>query len=230
VPRPGSELNGWWRAGVALVGPVLRLLFDLRWAGIERIPRAGPVILAANHVSALDGVVLAYLVARRGNRPTRYLVAVEFFDRRFHGFWLRTFKQIPIRRGVGDSGALEEAIATVRSGTVAGIFPEGTVNPDPDGPMLRGRTGVARIAFEAGAPVIPVGIWGTQARWPRTGLTFRRPLRPTVALAFGPPVEPHGDPSSPDDIQTFTALVVRRIVEQAAAARDLAGRGRPSPP
>jgi putative phosphoserine phosphatase/1-acylglycerol-3-phosphate O-acyltransferase len=205
-------------------------LFDLRWAGIERIPRAGPVILAANHVSALDGVVLAYLVARRGNRPTRYLVAVEFFDRRFHGFWLRTFKQIPIRRGVGDSGALDEAIATVRSGTVAGIFPEGTVNPDPDGPMLRGRTGVARIAFEAGAPVIPVGIWGTQARWPRTGLTFRRPLRPTVALAFGPPVEPHGDPSSPDDIQAFTALVVRRIVEQAAAARDLAGRGRPPPP
>jgi putative phosphoserine phosphatase/1-acylglycerol-3-phosphate O-acyltransferase len=205
-------------------------LFDLRWAGIERIPRAGPVILAANHVSALDGVVLAYLVARRRNRSTRYLVAAEFFDRRFHGSWLRTFKQIPIRRGVGDSGALDEAVATVRSGTVAGIFPEGRVNPDPDGPMLRGRTGMARIALEAGAPVIPVGIWGTQARWPRTGLTFRRPLRPTVALAFGPPVEPHGEPSSPDEIQAFTARVVRRIVEQAATARDLAGRGRPPPP
>jgi 1-acyl-sn-glycerol-3-phosphate acyltransferase len=213
-----------------LVGPVLRLLFDLRWAGIEGIPRTGPVILAANHVSALDGVVLAYLVARQAGRPTRYLVASEFFDRRFHGFWLRTFKQIPIRRGVGDSGALDEAVTTVRSGTVAGIFPEGTVNPDSDGPMLRGRTGVARIALEAGAPVIPVGIWGTQARWPRTGLTFRRPLRTTVALAFGPPVEPHGDPSSPDDIQAFTALVMRRIVEQVATARDLAGRGRPLPP
>jgi 1-acyl-sn-glycerol-3-phosphate acyltransferase len=227
VPGPGSELNGWWRAGVALVGPVLRLLFDLRWAGIDRIPRTGPVILAANHVSALDGVVLAYLVARHAGRPTRYLVASEFFDRRFHGFWLRTFKQIPIRRGVGDSGALDEAVATVRSGTVAGIFPEGTVNPDPDGPMLRGRTGVARIALAARAPVIPVGIWGTQMRWPRTGFTFRRPLRPTFALAFGPPVEPHGDPSSPDDIQAFTALVMRRIIEQAATARELAGRGRP---
>jgi 1-acyl-sn-glycerol-3-phosphate acyltransferase len=191
VPGPGSELNGWWRAGVALVGPVLRLLFDLRWAGIDRIPRTGPVILAANHMSALDGVVLAYLVARHAGRPTRYLVASEFFDRRFHGFWLRTF------------------------------------NPDPDGPMLRARTGVARIALAARAPVIPVGIWGTQMRWPRTGFTFRRPLRPTVALAFGPPVEPHGDPSSPDDIQAFTALVMRRIVEQAATARELAGRGRP---
>ena len=227
MPGPVSELNGWWRAGVALVGPVLRLLFDLRWAGIERIPRTGPALLAANHVSSLDGIVLAYLVARRESRPTRYLVAAEFFDRWFHGFWLRTFKQIPIRRGMRDSGALDEAVATVRSGAVAGIFPEGTVNPDPGGPMLRGRTGVARIALAARAPVIPVGIWGTQIRWPRTGLTFRRPLRPTVALVFGPPVEPRGDPSSPDDTQDFTALVMSRIVEQTAAARDLAGRGRP---
>jgi 1-acyl-sn-glycerol-3-phosphate acyltransferase len=229
VPGPGSELNGWWRAGLALVGPVLRLLFDLRWAGIERIPRAGQALLAANHVSSLDGVVLAYLVARRRNRPTRYLVAAEFFDRRFHGFWLRTFKQIPIRRGMGDSGALDEAIATVRSGAVAGIFPEGTVNPDPVGAMLRGRTGAARIALATRAPVIPVGIWGTQMRWPRTGLRFRRPLRPTVVLAFGPPVEPLGDPSSPDEVQAFTALIMTRIAEQTAAARDLAGRGRPPP-
>ena len=229
MPGPGSELNGWWRAGLALVGPVLRLLFDLRWAGIERVPRAGQALLAANHVSSLDGVVLAYLVARRRNRPTRYLVAAEFFDRRFHGFWLRTFKQIPIRRGMGDSGALDEAVATVRSGAVAGIFPEGTVNPDPDGAMLRGRTGVTRIALAARAPVIPVGIWGTQMRWPRTGLRFRRPLRPTVALAFGPPVEPLGDPSSPDDVQAFTELIMTRIVEQTAAARDLSGRGRPPP-
>ena len=224
MPGPGSELNGWWGAGLALLGPVLRLLFDLRWAGIDRVPRTGPAILAANHVSALDGVVLAYLVARHGNRPTRYLVAAEFFDRWFHGFWLRTFKQIPIRRGVNDSGALDEAVATVRSGAVAGIFPEGTVNPDPDGPMLRGRTGVTRIALAAGAPVIPVGIWGTQIRWPRTGLTVRRPFRPTVALAFGPPIDPTGDPSSIDHIQASAALVMTRIAEQTVAARTLAER------
>ena len=125
---PGSELNGWWRGGLALVGPALRLLFRIRRTGLERIPRTGPAILAANHASALDGIVLAYVVARQRSRPTRYLVAAEFFARRFHGFWLRTFKQIPIRRGTGDSGALDEAEATIRSGAVAGIFPEGTVN------------------------------------------------------------------------------------------------------
>ncbi len=226
MPEPARELNGWWQAGLALVGPALRLLFRIRSVGTELIPRAGPAILAANHASALDGVVLAYVVARQRGRPTRNLVAAEFFDRPVHGFWLRRFSQIPIRRGMGDSGALDEAVATVRSGAVAGIFPEGTVNPDPGGPMLRGRSGVARIALAAGAPVIPVGIWGTQSRWPRTGLTFRRPFRPTVALAVGSPIENHGDPASPDDIQAFTALAMSRIHEQTAAARDLADRPR----
>jgi 1-acyl-sn-glycerol-3-phosphate acyltransferase len=204
-------------------------MFRIRRAGVERIPRTGPAILAANHTSALDGIVLAYLVARRRSRPTRYLVASEFFERPFHGFWLHTFKQIPIRRGTGDSGALDEAVATVREGAITGIFPEGTVNPDPSGPMLRGRTGLARIALAAGAPVIPVGIWGTQARWPRTGLTFRRPFRPAVALAFGRPIEPDGDSSSLDDIQAFTELVMGRIAEEIAVARDLVERPRPGP-
>jgi putative phosphoserine phosphatase/1-acylglycerol-3-phosphate O-acyltransferase len=204
-------------------------MFRIRRAGVERIPRTGSAILAANHTSALDGIVLAYLVARRRSRPTRYLVASEFFDRPFHGFWLHTFKQIPIRRGTGDSGALDEAVATVREGAITGIFPEGTVNPDPSGPMLRGRTGLARIALAAGAPVIPVGIWGTQARWPRTGLTFRRPFRPAVALAFGRPIEPDGDSSSLDDIQAFTELVMGRIAEEIAVARDLVERPRPGP-
>jgi putative phosphoserine phosphatase/1-acylglycerol-3-phosphate O-acyltransferase len=204
-------------------------MFRIRRAGVERIPRTGPAILAANHTSALDGIVLAYLVARRRSRPTRYLVASEFFERPFHGFWLHTFKQIPIRRGTGDSGALDEAVATVREGAITGIFPEGTVNPDPSGPMLRGRTGLARIALAAGAPVIPVGIWGTQARWPRTGLTFRRPFRPAVALAFGRPIEPDGDASSLDDIQAFTELVMGRIAEEIAVARDLVERPRPGP-
>jgi 1-acyl-sn-glycerol-3-phosphate acyltransferase len=86
------------------------------------------------------------------------------------------------------------------------------------------RTGVARIALAAGAPVIPVGIWGTQVRWPRTGLTFRRPFRPSVALAFGPPIQPKGDRSSLDDIQAFTARVMAAIAEQAAEARALAER------
>ena len=224
--RATSELDLWWRFGLAVLGPPLRLLFRLRYAGVQRVPRRGPAILAANHLSSLDGIFLPYVVGSVRGRTTRYLVAAEFFERRFHGLWLRIFRQIPIRRGEGDAGALDEAVATVRSGAIAGIFPEGTVNPKPEASLMRGRRGVARIALAAAAPVVPVGIWGTQVRWPRGGLTFRRPLRPTVALSFGEPIEPEGDPASQDDVEAFTDLVMTGIAKHVAEARALAEGGR----
>jgi len=224
--RAASELDLWWRFALAILGPPLRLLFRLRCTGLERVPRHGPAVLAANHLSALDGILLPYVIGSRRGRTTRYLVAAEFFERRFHGFWLRIFRQIPIRRGEGDAGALDEAVATVRSGAIAGIFPEGRVNLEPEASLLRGRTGVARIALGAAAPVVPVGIWGTQVRWPRSGLTFRRPLRPTVALSFGQPIESKGDPASQHDVDVFTDFVMTGIAKQVAEARALAEGGR----
>lgn len=224
--RATSKLDLWWRFGLGVLGPLLRVLFRLRCTGLERVPRHGPAVLAPNHLSPLDGIFLAYVVGARQSRTTRYLVAAEFFERRFHGFWLRIFRQIPIRRGERDAGALDEAVATVRSGAIAGIFPEGSVNPEPKASLMRGRSGVARIALAAAAPVVPVGIWGTQVRWPRSGLTFRRPLRPAVALSFGEPIEPKGDPASQDDVDVFTDLVMTGIAKQVAEARALATGGR----
>jgi 1-acyl-sn-glycerol-3-phosphate acyltransferase len=215
----GPGLTAWWHVGLVVVGAATHLLFRLRVANTERIPLGGPAILAANHVSGLDGVFLAYLAARFARRPTRYLVAAEFFQRPMYGFWLRTFQQIPIHRGGADSVALEEAAATVSSGALAGIFPEGTVNERPNGQLLRGRTGVARIALTTGAPVIPVGIWGTQQRWPAPGLSFRRPLRPRVAMSVGDRIQPMGDPDSTHDLRTFTRLVMEGIAAQVIRAR-----------
>src|SRR6185436_9159675 len=105
----------------------------------------------------------------------------------------------------------------LRGGSVVGIFPEGRVNDEPS--MLRGRTGVARIALAAGAPVVPLGLWGTQTRWPRSGLRWRLLLRPRVAVEIGAPVEPHGDVDSPTDVRAFTEDVVRAIDASAAQAR-----------
>jgi len=213
--RP-SELDFWWRLGVILVGPAFRLMFRIRFLGLERVPRTGAAILAANHVSVFDGIVLGLASARRG-RTVRFLAAHEWFENRWVGWALRLFRQIPIRRGEGDAGALDEAAATLRSGALAGIFPEGHVT---DGSGLeRGRTGVARIALASEAPVIPVGIWGTQVRYPRTGFTLRRPLRPDLAVSFGRPIEPRGDPGSVDDVQAFTDLVMEGIGGQLAEAR-----------
>jgi 1-acyl-sn-glycerol-3-phosphate acyltransferase len=223
VQRRG-DLNGWWRFGAAVLGPVWLLLFRTRVAGSRNIPPVGPGLLAANHVSALDGVVLALVTAERARRMTRFLTAAEFFRRRRVAWALRLYRQIPLRRGQGDAGALDEAVTTIRRGALAGIFPEGTVNPEPDGGLQRGRSGVARIALAAGAHVIPVGIWGTQHRWPRSGLHWRRPLRRTVALAYGEPIAPRGDPSSLEDVAAFTELVMAGIAEQVERARALVER------
>jgi 1-acyl-sn-glycerol-3-phosphate acyltransferase len=223
-----SELNGWWKVAVALMGPAFRLFFRLEVRGADNIPSEGAAILASNHRSVVDGVLLALIGARRG-RATRFLVAAEVFDLRFPGWALRRFLQIPIRRASQDTGALDYAIAALRGGSLTGIFPEGRVNNEPG--MLRGRTGVARIALAAGAPVIPVGLWGTQTRWPRSGLRWGLPLRPRVVVEVAAPVAAVGDIESQDDVRAFTESVIRAIAASAAQARSAVERerGRRSP-
>lgn len=198
-------------------GSALRIALRLSHLNPERVPGRGAAVLAANHVSMLDGLVLAHAAAICG-RETRFLVASEFFHG-LTGLGLRLTDQIPIRRGERDSGALDDAIATLRRGALAGVFPEGRVNDDPWGPLQPGRTGVARVALAAGVPVIPVGIWGTQCRWPRGGLHFRRPWRPGVTVAFGDPIEPKGDPSSRKDLEAFRDRVMEGLRHAVTEAR-----------
>ena len=218
-----KELTPWWRVGLAVLRPAFGLTFKLEARGTGNLPVNGRAVLASNHRSVVDGVLLALVGARRG-RSIRFLVAAEIFEHRIPGWTLRTFDQIPIRRGSQDAGALDEAIEALRGGSVVGIFPEGRVNDEPS--MLRGRTGVARIALAAGAPVVPLGLWGTQARWPRSGLRWSLPLRPRVAVEIGAPVEPHGDLTSPDDVRAFTEDVVRAVEASAAQARSRVERHR----
>ena len=217
-----GDLSGWWLFGIAVVGFFSRVLFRLRVEGADRVPSSGSAIVAGNHVSALDGVALALATGSRGRRMTRFLVAAEFFRKLWCGWALRLYRQIPIRRGARDQGALDVAIETIRGGAVAGIFPEGTVNPEPEAGLLRGRKGAARIALATDAPVVPVGIWGTQARWPKPGLHLRRPWRPVVAISYGEPIPPKGDAGSAADVQAFTDVITDAIATQAERARELA--------
>jgi 1-acyl-sn-glycerol-3-phosphate acyltransferase len=218
-----GDLNGWWRFGIAVVGFVARLCFRIRVEGVEHVPATGAAIVAGNHLSALDGVALALVVGQRRRRMTRFLTAAEFFRKPVRGWFLRSYRQIPLRRGEGDVEALDEAIRTVRSGALAGIFPEGRVSADPMKGLQRGRRGAARIALASGAPMVPVGIWGTHLRYPKEGLHFRRPWRPPLALAFGPPIASHGDADSAEDAQRVTDLVMAGIGRQVEEARRLAG-------
>jgi 1-acyl-sn-glycerol-3-phosphate acyltransferase len=223
-----GELNPWWGIGIPIVTPVLRLLFSVHIEGLEHVPTRGPALLAFNHVSVLDGPVVAIETARRLRRETRFLVAAEQFRRPIVGWILRHYDQIPIRRGQGDTGALDEAIATVRSGALAGVSPEGRVNDDGKIALQRLRSGLARIALPTGAPVVPVGVWGTQIRYPRSGFTTRRPWRPKLGLAFGPPLLPEGDPEVPEDVEALTDRLKPHLERQVGRARRLAGDPAPA--
>jgi 1-acyl-sn-glycerol-3-phosphate acyltransferase len=207
----------WWRFGLVTVGVLFRASHELRIEGLSRIPPGGPAILASNHVSPLDPIAIALAAARRG-RTVRYLTSIEAFDIPVIGWGLRKFRQIPIRRGARDRAALEAAANVIANGALAGIFPEGRLGTGEA--MLPARSGMARLALAAGAPVIPMGVWGMQLRWPVTGLTLRRPLRPVAAVAVGDPIPAEGDLMEDADVRRFTERTMAAIevlVERAKA-------------
>ena len=218
-----GELNPWWRIGTLLTLPLVRGSFRVRLAGLEHVPSAGPAILAFNHVSALDGPVLAIEVAWRLRRQTRFLVAAEFFERRRFRWVLRSYEQIPVHRGEGNDIALDRAIETVRRGAMAAISPEGRVNDGDPTQLQRIRSGVARVALATGASIVPVGIWGTQHRWPRSGLRYGPPWRPRLAIAFGNPILPASGPDSADALAHLSDRLRDRLEAQVAQARAMTG-------
>jgi 1-acyl-sn-glycerol-3-phosphate acyltransferase len=179
------ELNWIWAIGAPLVRLAMSAVFRVRIEGIAHVPRAGGVILAPNHVSVLDGPALSAVTGTHRRRATRNLIAAEVFYGVI-GWILRQARQIPIRRGTGDVGALGEAVAAARNGSCVGIFPEGRVSDDPDAGLQRIRSGLTRIALPSGASVVPVGIWGAQSVWSRAGIIPGSLFgRHTIALVYG---------------------------------------------
>jgi 1-acyl-sn-glycerol-3-phosphate acyltransferase len=131
------------------------------------VPRNGPAILAANHASFLDPI----LIGLRARRPVRFLVASEFYrDRRLHAL-LRSLGAIPVGGDAGMIRSFRHIVEVIRSGGLVGIFPEGGITRD--GAMKPFRAGAAVLALQMGVPVVPIHMDGTfhalprNAKWPR---------------------------------------------------------------
>lgn len=203
----------------ATVGSAAAASFRIRVGGADNIPRHGGALLAYNHLSVLDAIFIGLPVTRRG-RIVRCFALSEDFERPLLGRALRGLRQIPIRRGAGAWGPLEQLADVVREGWLAGIAPEGTVGNGED--LLPIQKGAARIALLAGGPVIPVGLWGSQRRWSKAGFRMQRPVRPNVGVSFGEPISAHGDPRSRHDVQSLTDRLSDALCDQVRRAKGMA--------
>jgi 1-acyl-sn-glycerol-3-phosphate acyltransferase len=169
-----------------LIGPILRVLGRPSVVGADNIPKTGPVIIAGNHLTVVDSFFLVLLVRRR----VTFIAKSEYFTGRgIKGAALRWFYsatgQVPVdRRGADASApALEAAKSVLRQGDIWAVYPEGTRSPD--GRLYKGKTGVARVAIETGAPVVPVVVHGTLGFNP-VGSRMWRPAK--VRLVVGEPM------------------------------------------
>jgi 1-acyl-sn-glycerol-3-phosphate acyltransferase len=198
----------------SLLWPPLR--FGIRWTmeGAQTIPVTGPVILASNHVSYLDPLVLAYLADQR-KRRVRFLAKAELFEKQPLGAILKGAHQIPVKRGTSDAASsLDAAVEALGRGECVTVFPEGTISLDLE-PMV-GKSGTARLAQQSGVPVTPVGLWGMQ----RVMFKGRKPeWRTGVAetISVGAPIRIAPD----EDVREATDRIMSAIAAQVARAREI---------
>ncbi|GAB3200802.1 lysophospholipid acyltransferase family protein [Geodermatophilus arenarius] len=219
------------KLAVLLIYPLTSLLFRLRYRDGDRLPRTGPVLLVANHVSVLDPLACARLVYDNGRVP--HFLAKQAVFKGVVGKILRHAGQIPVARGSADAlGSLAAAAADLEAGNVVVIYPEGSVTRDPDWWPMQARTGVARLALTTDAVVLPVAQWGPHRVHDYHTKELHLRLRAPADYAVGEPVDLSalraevraGRPLTPDLLRETTDLIMGRV-------RDLLSglRGEPAP-
>jgi 1-acyl-sn-glycerol-3-phosphate acyltransferase len=214
-PRPGwvYSLSKW------LLQPVLVHLFKMRFVGRERVPAAGPVVLAGNHRSYMDPLVICMALPRR--RPVHFMAKIELFGHSgFFNWLLRQEHGFPVRRGQADREAIKTATDILERGGVVGIFPEGT--RVRDGKEAEGQEGAAFVALRSGATIVPVGICGTDRIQPPGD---KRWHYVPVTAYFGQPIRPEEfEGARKERLEAMTAAVMDGI-EQAKRQADGVVRG-----
>jgi 1-acyl-sn-glycerol-3-phosphate acyltransferase len=188
---------------------------------IDEIPREGPVILAANHASNLDGVILgAWLIPKLGRR-IHWLGKKELFDWPIVGWAAANGGVHPVDRGAADVEAFRLAQRILDEGNILFVFPEGTRSPD--GSLQEARDGLAALALRTGAPIVPIGIAGSHEVWPR-GQKLPHPGG-RVAVRVGRPFRPADEIPPGTDRRAAKGLVTRMIMERIAALLPPSQRG-----
>jgi 1-acyl-sn-glycerol-3-phosphate acyltransferase len=218
----------WLRVCVAVIYPIDTVLFRMRWRRLDRIPppECGGVIIALNHLSTVDTLLMARMVWQSGRVP-RFLVKASAFRWPLIGPVIRGAGQIPVYRGTSDAAAaLRAAVDALQRGEAVVIYPEGTTTKDPDNWPMLAKTGIARLVLACpDVPVLPVGQWGAHKR--HTGLLRTALSRPRVEASVGEPVDLsrfRAAAPSADALREITDTIMRAVRSEVAAVR-----GEPAP-
>ncbi|WP_238016499.1 lysophospholipid acyltransferase family protein [Dactylosporangium sp. AC04546] len=181
-------MSALYAIGKMTVAPLTRLFWRPKISGLDNIPKTGPAILASNHQSVIDSVMMGAITPRN----VYFLAKNQYFEAPgLKGTMMRHImyglNQIPVDRSGGRASlmALDAALPVLRDGHVLGIFPEGTRSVD--GRLYRGRPGVAKLALDAPAPIIPIGLLGFDKVQP-VGASMPK-LGPSVEVRIGEPLD-----------------------------------------
>jgi 1-acyl-sn-glycerol-3-phosphate acyltransferase len=179
----------YWVLKKGVLGPLLRAGFDPFVEGADHVPETGAAILASNHLSFSDSFFLPLVV----DRKITFLAKADYFTGtgikgRATAAFFKGVGQVPVDRSGGKASmaALQTGISVLKQGELLGLYPEGTRSPD--GRLYRGKTGVARMALEAGVPIIPVAMIGTDVVQP-TGQKIPDFERGVVGIRIGRPLD-----------------------------------------
>jgi 1-acyl-sn-glycerol-3-phosphate acyltransferase len=194
----------------------LDLKIDLK--GAEHIPTTGGAVLVSNHISYMD-FIFAGLAARPQKRLVRFMAKDSVFRHKISGPLMRGMKHIPVDRNQGEA-AYAHALDSLRSGEVIGVFPEATISPSFT--LKSFKSGAARMAQDAGVPLIPVALWGTQRLWTKgRPRNFKRSHIP-VTIRVGEAVE------APRD--QYAGAITRRLRGRVQDMLEAAQRAYPVRP
>ncbi|MEK6648196.1 MAG: lysophospholipid acyltransferase family protein [Actinomycetota bacterium] len=195
----------------AFLTPFLMILFRPKVTGLRNVPVNGPVIIASNHLSFSDSIFVPLVVPRK----VTFLAKSEYFTSPGPKGLLKKLTfialgQVPVDRSGGrrSEAALITGLKVLAQGNCLGIYPEGTRSPD--GRLYKGRTGIARLAIESGAPIVPVAMFDTDKIQP-SGKVIPKIMR--VKMVFGEPIYLTGDSTDNQLLRDLTDNLMRKIQE-----------------
>jgi len=203
----------WVLAGIAL--PLVAILARFRFHDREKMPRTGAVIIAPNHFSNIDPVIVGAAVWYLGRLP-RFLAKASILRVPVVGWMLRKSGQIPVERGgvARSAESLKAAAEMVSRGRALIVYPEGSLTREPDLWPMRGKTGAVRLALEYGIPIVPVAHWGTQDVMARYTNKISFFPRHTIDIKVGDPVDLSafvGQPLTSSTLAAATNVVMDAI-------------------